>query len=159
KPKRAAPRFILFGLCVGLGLLTKGPVMLLHVLFPWLLGPVWNNWAHDNRLRWYGGGVLALLGGFAMLAAWAWPAIHAGGQAYANELLFKQTGGRVVDAFDHARPIWWYLPRSMVLLFPFLLWPRAWVAMLRLRRPLEPALRFALCWLVPVMVVFSLISG
>lgn len=159
KPHRAAPRFVLFGICVGLGLLTKGPVMLLHIVFPWLLGPLWNGWARDNRLRWYGGGVLALLGGFAMLAAWAWPAIHLGGQAYADELLFKQTGGRVVDAFDHARPIWWYLPRIMVLLFPFLLWPRLWVAILSLRRPFESGIRFALCWLVPVVLVFSLISG
>lgn len=159
KAHRAAPRFALFGICVGLGLLTKGPVMFLHIIFPWLLGPLWNDWARDNRLRWYGGGVLALLGGFAMLAAWAWPAMHLGGQAYADELLFKQTGGRVVDAFDHARPAWWYLPRIVVLLFPFCLWPRVWVALASLRRPLDHATRFALCWLVPVMVVFSLISG
>lgn len=159
KPHRAAPRFVLFGLCIGLGLLTKGPVMILHVVFPWLLGPLWNDWARHNRARWYGGGVLALLGGFALLAAWVWPAILAGGQAYANELLFKQTGGRVVDAFDHARPVWWYLPRILALLFPFVLWPRAWMAVLRMRRPLEPAARFALCWLIPVLLVFSLISG
>ena len=159
KPHRAAPRFVLFGLCIGLGLLTKGPVMILHVVFPWLLGPLWNDWARHNRARWYGGGVLALVGGFALLAAWVWPAILAGGQAYANELLFKQTGGRVVDAFDHARPVWWYLPRILALLFPFVLWPRAWMAVLRMRRPLEPAARFALCWLIPVLLVFSLISG
>ncbi len=159
KPHRAAPRFVLFAVCIGLGLLTKGPVMLLHVLFPWLLGPLWNDWARDNRLRWYGGGVLAVVGGCAMLAAWVWPAIHVGGQAYANELLFKQTEGRVVDAFDHARPLWWYLPRIGALLFPFFLWPRMWLAVARLRRPLDQATRFALCWLLPVFIVFSLISG
>ena len=159
KPHRAAPRFVLFAVCIGLGLLTKGPVMLLHVLFPWLLGPLWNDWARDNRLRWYGGGVLAVVGGCAMLAAWVWPAIHVGGQAYANELLFKQTEGRVVDAFDHARPFWWYLPRIGALLFPFFLWPRMWLAVARLRRPLDQATRFALCWLLPVFIVFSLISG
>ncbi|HET8900025.1 MAG TPA: glycosyl transferase [Rhodanobacteraceae bacterium] len=159
KPTRAAPRFALFAFCIGLGLLTKGPVMLLHVLFPWLLGPLWNAWARDHRGRWYGFGLLALLGGFAMLVAWAWPAIHLGGVDYANELLFKQTGGRVVDAFDHARPLWWYLPYLPVLLFPFSLWPRAWVALAALRRPWSDGVRFALAWLLPTLLVFSLISG
>src|SRR5699024_9884657 len=40
KPGRPEPRWWLFGACIGLGLLTKGPVMLLHVVFPWLLGPL-----------------------------------------------------------------------------------------------------------------------
>ena len=156
---RDTPRFVLFGLCIGLGLLTKGPVMLLHVVFPWLLGPWWSEWARVHRGRWYGFGALAFIGGGLMLVAWAWPAIHAGGQAYADELLFKQTGGRVVDAFDHARPLWWYLPWLPVLLFPFSAWPRAWVALATLPRPASDGVRFALAWLLPVLLAFSLVSG
>ena len=45
------------------------------------------------------------------------------------------------------------------LLFPFSGWPRAWVALATLRRPFDSGMRFALCWLVPVIVVFSFISG
>jgi 4-amino-4-deoxy-L-arabinose transferase-like glycosyltransferase len=156
---RVQPRWWLFGFWVGAGLLTKGPVMFVHVLFPWLLGPLWNDYARAHRGRWCGFGALALLGGFAMLLAWVWPAIHIGGEAYANELLFKQTSGRVVDAFAHAEPWWWYLPMLPVLLFPFSAWPRAWAALGALRRPLEPGLRFLLCWLLPVLLVFSLVSG
>jgi len=159
KPQRAEPRWVLFGVCVGLGLLTKGPVMLLHVAFPFLLGPLWNDWARDNRARWYGRGVLAVLLGGAMLLAWALPAGFSGGEAYRQRLFFTQTAGRVVNAFDHARPFWWYLPVIPALLFPFSGWPRAWAALITLRRPLDAGLRFALCWLVPVMVVFSFISG
>jgi hypothetical protein len=51
KPRRSEPRWLLFGACVGLGLLTKGPVMLLHIAFPWLLGPLWSEWA---RCCWRG---------------------------------------------------------------------------------------------------------
>lgn len=156
---RVHPRWWLFAFWIGAGLLTKGPVMYLHIVFPWLLGPLWNDYARQQRGRWYGFGLLAMLGGFAMLVAWVWPAIHLGGEAYANELLFKQTAGRVVDAFDHAQPWWWYLPYLPVLLFPFSGWLRAWVALGALRRPLEPGLRFALCWVLPVLLVFSLISG
>jgi 4-amino-4-deoxy-L-arabinose transferase-like glycosyltransferase len=166
KLHRAEPRWLLFGLCIGLGLLTKGPVMLLHIVFPWLLGPLWNDWARQHRARWYGGGVLALLLGGAILLAWALPAGFSGGEAYRQKLFFTQTAGRVVDGLpqaqdlqSHARPLWWYLQWLPLLLFPFSGWPRAWVAIASLRRPFEPGLRFALCWLLPGFIVFSLISG
>jgi 4-amino-4-deoxy-L-arabinose transferase-like glycosyltransferase len=166
KVHRAEPRWLLFGLCIGLGLLTKGPVMLLHVIFPWLLGPLWNDWARQHRARWYGRGVLALLLGGAMLLAWALPAGFSGGETYRQRLFFTQTAGRVVDKFsagkdlqNHAEPVWFYLLWLPLLLFPFSGWPRIWVAIAGLRRPLEPGLRFALCWLIPGFIVFSLISG
>jgi 4-amino-4-deoxy-L-arabinose transferase-like glycosyltransferase len=166
KVHRTEPRWLLFGLCVGLGLLTKGPVMLLHVVFPWLLGPLWNDWARQHRARWYGRGVLALLLGGAMLLAWALPAGFSGGETYRQRLFFTQTAGRVVDKFsagkdlqNHAEPVWFYLLWLPLLLFPFSGWPRIWVAIAGLRRPLEPGLRFALCWLIPGFIVFSLISG
>lgn len=166
KPQRAEPRWLLFGLCIGLGLLTKGPVMLLHVVFPWLLGPLWNGWAEQHRARWYGRGLLSLLLGGAMLLAWALPAGFSGGDAYRQRLFFTQTAGRVVDKLaqgkdlqNHAEPVWFYLLWLPLLLFPFSGWPRMWVAIGALRRPLEPGLRFALCWLVPGFIVFSLISG
>jgi len=166
KVHRAEPRWLLFGLCIGLGLLTKGPVMLLHVVFPWLLGPLWNDWARQHRARWYGRGVLALLLGGAMLLAWALPAGFSGGETYRQRLFFTQTAGRVVDKFsagkdlqNHAEPVWFYLLWLPLLLFPFSGWPRIWVAIAGLRRPLEPGLRFALCWLIPGFIVFSLISG
>ncbi|MHA6205784.1 ArnT family glycosyltransferase [Dyella soli] len=159
RPQRAEPRWLLFGLCIGAGLLTKGPVMLLHVAFPWLLGPLWSDWARDNRARWYGRGVLSVLLGGAMLLAWALPAGFSGGEAYRQRLFFTQTAGRVVNAFDHARPFWWYVPMVPALLFPFSGWPRAWAALITLRRPFDHGIRFALCWLLPVMLVFSFISG
>jgi 4-amino-4-deoxy-L-arabinose transferase-like glycosyltransferase len=166
KPQRLEPRWLLFGLCVGFGLLTKGPVMLLHIVFPWLLGPLWSDWANQHRARWYGRGVLGLLLGGAMLLAWALPAGFSGGEAYRHRLFFTQTAGRVVDGLQHAeplqshaRPFWWYLLWLPVLLFPISGWPRAWVALAMLRRPLESGLRFALCWVAPAFITFSLVSG
>ncbi|HET7268804.1 MAG TPA: glycosyltransferase family 39 protein [Oleiagrimonas sp.] len=166
KPGRPEPRWLLFGACIGLGLLTKGPVMLLHVIFPWLLGPLWSDWANQHRARWYGRGVLGVLLGLVILAAWVIPAVITGGPAYRHRLLFTQTAARVVDGVQHAmplqshsRPWWWYLSRLPIMLFPFFFWPRAWVALGALRRPLESGLRFCLCWLLPLLVTFSAISG
>jgi len=164
--RRDEPRWWLFGLCIGFGLLTKGPVMLLHVAFPWLLGPLWSDWARTHRARWYGRGVLATLLGFAMLLAWALPAGFAGGEAYMHRLFFSQTAARVIHGVQtaeplqsHARPVLWYVLMLPLLLFPFIGWPRAWVALAALRRPLEPGLRFALCWVLPTFLVFSLVRG
>jgi len=164
--RRAEPRWWLFGLCVGLGLLTKGPVMLLHVVFPWVLGPFWNDWARQHRARWYGLGALGLLLGLAMLLAWAIPAGFSGGEAYRQRLFFTQTAARVVngiapaaDLQNHARPLWWYLLAVPVLMFPLAAWPRAVAALAMLRRPLPTGVRFALSWLVPAFVTFSLVSG
>jgi 4-amino-4-deoxy-L-arabinose transferase-like glycosyltransferase len=157
--RRTTPRWWLFALWIGAGLLTKGPVMLLHVAFPWLLGPLWNEAARRDKARWYGFGTLAVIGGAALFCAWLLPAIQRGGHAYMEQLLFHQTGGRIVDSFAHAQPVWWYLAMLPLVLFPFSVWPRAWVALARLRRPLAPGLRFLLCWLLPVLAGFSLISG
>ena len=157
--RRESPRPFLFALALAAGLLTKGPVMLLHVAFPWLLGPCWNGWARRHHRRWYVGGVLVSLAGLAFLLAWALPASMLGGGAYREQLLFHQTAGRVVDAFAHAKPFWWYLPILWVLIFPFSLWPVMWLALAKLRRPFDPGVRFLISWLTPVLLAFSLISG
>lgn len=164
--RRDEPRWLLFGLCIGLGLLTKGPVMLLHVLFPWLLGPLWSDWARSHRARWYGRGTLAVLLGLVILLAWALPAGFAGGEAYRHRLFFSQTAARVIHGVQtaqplqsHAHPVPWYVLMLPALLFPLIAWPRAWVALATLRRPLEPGVRFALCWVLPTFVVFSLVRG
>ena len=157
--RRESPRFLLVSLFIGLGLLTKGPVMLLHVALPWLFGVWWHPWARQHPRRWYGLGAVSLLGGLLILLAWVLPAVYAGGAAYRNALLFHQTAGRVVDAFAHAHAWWWYLPVLPLLLFPFILWPRFWVGLTRFSRPLEPGMRMLLGWLLPVLLAFSVVSG
>jgi 4-amino-4-deoxy-L-arabinose transferase-like glycosyltransferase len=153
------PRWGWFAVALGAGLMTKGPVMLLHVIFPVLLGPWWSEHARAGRRGWYLRGALAFAGGIAILLAWALPAGFAGGEAYRNELFFMQTAGRVVDSFDHARPLWWYLPMLAVLLFPWIGWPRLWRAVVTFARPLGDSERFLIAWLLPTFGVFCLVSG
>jgi 4-amino-4-deoxy-L-arabinose transferase-like glycosyltransferase len=153
------PRWGWFALALGAGLMTKGPVMLLHVAFPFLFGPWWSEHARADRRGWYLRGGLAFAGGIAILLAWAVPAGYAGGDAYRHELFFMQTAGRVVDSFDHARPLWWYLPMLAVLLFPWIGWPRLWRAAFTFTRPIGDTERFLISWLVPTFLVFCLVSG
>jgi len=154
------PAFAWFAVAVGAGLMSKGPVMLLHVACPFLLGPLWHPWAASERRHWYLGGGLAIVFGCIVLLAWAFAAAQAGGEAYRNELFFMQTAGRMVDSFDHARPWWWYLSMLPVLALPWILWPRAWQAAWQfMRTERGVGWRFLACWLVPVFVAFALVSG
>lgn len=154
-----APRMGSFALALGLGLLTKGPVMLMHAGLPWLLGPWWSAHARGDTRRWYAHGAAACMAGCGALLLWALSAAWSGGEAYRHTLLVHQTAGRVVDAFAHAQPFWWYLPLLPMLVFPFSLWPRAWAALRTWRRSPDPGMRFLFAWVVPVLLAFSVISG
>lgn len=150
--------FVLLGMAIGVGALTKGPVVLLNLLPITVLAPWWApglGWR-----RWIGGIVLALLLGAAIALAWALPAGYAGGEAYRDAILWDQTAGRMVESFSHRRPFWWYLPLLPLLLFPWLVWPGFWKALTQHRRAgLDRGTRFCLAWMLPVFVTFSLISG
>jgi 4-amino-4-deoxy-L-arabinose transferase-like glycosyltransferase len=113
--------FALLGLAVGIGVLAKGPVILLHVLPLAVLAPWWSpglNWK-----RWYGGIALAVLMGAAIALAWAIPAGFKGGEEFRHAIFWGQTANRMVDSFAHRRPFWWYLPLLPLLLYPWLVWP------------------------------------
>jgi 4-amino-4-deoxy-L-arabinose transferase-like glycosyltransferase len=150
--------FAMLGIAIGMGLLTKGPVILLNLLPVTVLAPWWHpglKWG-----RWFGGVVLAVLLGAAIALAWAVPAGMAGGEAYRNAIFWGQTANRMVDSFAHRRPFWWYLPLLPVLLFPWFVWPGFWKAVAHYRRSgLDWGSRFCLAWMVPVFVAFCFISG
>lgn len=150
--------FVMLGIAIGMGVLTKGPVILLNLLPITVLAPWWNpglKWS-----RWFGGVGLAVLLGAAIALVWALPAGMAGGEAYRNAIFWGQTADRMVDSFAHRRPVWWYLPLLPVVLFPWFVWPGLWQALARHRREgLDRGTRFCLAWMVPIFVAFSFISG
>lgn len=144
----------------ALGLLAKGPVMLLHLAGPIILAPWWS--AEGPRASWrrvLAMLLAALLGGLPVLG-WAWAAVHHLSAADADNLLLRQTAGRVVQSFAHNRPVWWYLPWVLVLLLP---WPlllrwRLVPGAMRASR-LSCAARFGVCASVPALIAFCLVSG
>jgi len=150
------------GIAIGLGILVKGPVMLLDIAFA-ALGAPW--WAADRlrgrRARYFAAFGLAILLGAVIALAWAIPAALAGGPDYARAIFLNQTFDRieaVKGASTHARPLWWYLAVFPLMLLPWPLVIRGSWAKLRALAA-EPALRFGLAWLVPTFVAFSLIGG
>ncbi len=157
----------LVGLGIGLGVLAKGPVILLHVLPVALAGPWWAPAvAAGHRApaprpgRWYAALLGATALGSAIALAWALPAAAAGGPVYAHAILLGQTAGRMANAFEHRRAWWWYLPLLPVIFYPYALWPPLWRAARRARGLLgEGGVRFVAAATVPSFVLFSLVSG
>ena len=151
--------FVLLALAIGGGLLAKGPVILLHLLPLAIAAPLWAPaWAGRWR-SWYRHLLLAFLAGTAIVLAWAIPAAIAGGETYTRAIFWGQTANRMVNAFAHKRPFYWYLPLLPVMLFPWFWLPPIWRGLARLVKRGDPGLRFLGVWLLPVFVFFCLISG
>lgn len=153
--------WLLVAIGIGLGILTKGPVALLHILPVAVLAPLWMT---DDRptswLRWYAGAVVGTALGAAIALAWVLPAASAGGQAYADAILWGQTAGRVVEAFDHGRPWWFYIPVLPAILYPLAWWPGLWRTIkAHGLRVFDSGERMVLAWLVATVIVFSFVSG
>ncbi len=152
--------WLLVGLAIGLGVLAKGPVILLHLLPVALLGYFWVD---RSKLKgwhcWYLGTLSALILGTGIALLWALPASVAGGEAYRDAIFWGQTADRVVNSFAHKQPLWWYLPQLPLALLPWTLWMPVWRGLARLNVRADRALRFCLAWLLPVFIAFSFISG
>lgn len=153
-------RWAALSLAVGGGALTKGPVILLHLLPVALLAPWWLGekivkfrWTH-----WYAGLFLSVLFGALIALSWAIPAGIAGGEAYRNAIFLGQTSGRLVKSFAHESPWWWYFQVLPLLLLPWLLCKPMWSGLKKLTFK-EFGMRFCLAWIIPVFIAFSLVSG
>jgi 4-amino-4-deoxy-L-arabinose transferase-like glycosyltransferase len=144
---------------VGLGILAKGPAILIWILPAALAAPWWAGGA-VRPLRWYPLVLTAAAAGIALALAWAVPAALSGSSAYADAILWNQTAGRVTRAFAHRQPFWWYAPFVPLLVFPWILWTGTWRRTPR-KSPLmrDPGVRLCATWSVGGFFVFSLVSG
>lgn len=148
----------LFAAGLGLGLLVKGPVVLLDAGVVALLAPWWSSTARAEKARWYGSVLLGMLGGVAIALVWALAAY--GAQGFWEAIVLRQTVGRVAKSFAHQRPVWWYLTVLPLMVLPWTLALRApWRAWRDSLRAPSKSLRFAFAWFVPTFVAFCLVSG
>jgi 4-amino-4-deoxy-L-arabinose transferase-like glycosyltransferase len=147
--------FLLY-VAASLSVLVKGPVGILFVL----LGVValrvakvpvdTKGWRH---VLW--GVPLMLL----VIAAWVAPACIRGGEAYTQELLFKQNVGRAVQSWSHKRPFFYYVAHMPEMFAPWIVIAipaamRGWQ-----RRRKDRAILAMLLWFAAGLLIFSAISG
>lgn len=153
-----ASAWVVYAVALGGGFLTKGPVVLLHLLPVAMLAPLWGRGSKTLGWAWYGRLLLASLGGAAVAFAWAIPAGIVGGEAYRNAILWGQTAGRLSESFAHREPWWFYLVALPVLTLPWWGWPAFW----RGARGMsfrEAGVRFVLVQGASALLALSLVSG
>ena len=156
KQKGAGKYFILSYVSMGCALLTKGPVGFAIPLITIALFLVLKRDFSKIKDIALGKGILIILG---MLALWLAPACILGGGEYSQNIIFKQTFGRMVKSFAHEEPFYYYL-----LQFPsdFLPWsvfiPAACIHFWR-NRVSNNNILLPAAWFGGVFLLFSLVSG
>jgi 4-amino-4-deoxy-L-arabinose transferase-like glycosyltransferase len=161
-PTRPLRGWGLFALGIGLGVLSKGPVILIFLLPAALAAPWWL--IGDGRParwgRWYLGVLAGTLGGAVIALFWAVPAGISGGAAYRDAIFWGQSAGRVVDSFAHRHPFWWYLEILPGLILPWLVWPSLWRAVFHRGGAVrDKGLRLITVWAGAGFLILSAISG
>ncbi|MBL8810442.1 MAG: glycosyltransferase family 39 protein [Planctomycetaceae bacterium] len=150
---------VIAGCSIGLGILSKGPVILVHVLPTALLFPFWSRREGTRILP----GLISIAGaigiGAVIALSWALPAARYGGEAFGNELLFGQTAGRVLNSFAHRQPFWWYLPWLPLCAMPWTLTAGFRRGVVALRVSVDDGLRFVMCWGLGSLLILSFVSG
>nr|HPQ51079.1 glycosyltransferase family 39 protein [Alphaproteobacteria bacterium] len=160
---RQIKHLAILSLAVGLGALTKGPVILLHVGTILLLTKFWLT-TQEKPLKTVILPITAsILMGAALALCWAIPAAIEGGKEFADKIFWGQTAGRMVKAFDHQRPFYWYFTFLPLFTLPWLASPLLWrglKAQWQSRTINDRQInRFLLAWGAPVLIAFCLISG
>lgn len=151
-----------YGLFMGLGVLTKGPVLYVYALGPALLAPLWLP--HRNRRgwdAWYMALLAAVLLSFLPALLWLSQALKGADGEFLRWILWKQTADRISGSgFNnvHARPFYFYLLVLPAFFLPWGLFPSFWSGLKRIRENFRNSegLSFLACWLIPAFLFFSL---
>ena len=160
--------FVWLTIAIGLGVLAKGPAILLHILPVALTAPFWAkrmagviNCNPYKALHWYGMLLVSIAVGVAMALAWAIPAGIAGGEVYQHAIFWGQAAGRMVKSFAHQRPFWWYTALFPALILPWCIWPPLWKSLWENGKNLwrDGCQLFCLIWIGTAFIAFSAISG
>jgi 4-amino-4-deoxy-L-arabinose transferase-like glycosyltransferase len=159
--------WLMFAIAIGLGVLSKGPVILVYLLPMALLAPYWAITRKNKQtwMAWYLGLLVSVLVGAGISLAWAIPAGFSGGEEYRRAIFWGQSAGRMVTSFAHREPFWWYLAILPGLLLPWVLWPsllrKLWHNFRQRGQNSEgdPGLRLMLTWAVTTILILSVISG
>jgi 4-amino-4-deoxy-L-arabinose transferase-like glycosyltransferase len=155
--------WLLVGAAWGLGVLSKGPVIFVHTLPLILFARYWQP--SGIVVTWkqaLAGVLLALVIAAAIIFAWVIPATASGGEEYAQSLLFGQNVQRVLKAPNDALPWWYYIAFMPFILFPWAYWGGNWKALISgagSKDKPDAGRRFCLAWVIPVLLLFTFISG
>lgn len=142
---------LMAGVTLGVATLIKGPmapvIAILLFLFEWM----------RRRQRPAGHYALPVAVMVVIPLLWFIPAMVMGGGAYTKEVLVRQTAGRVVGAWVHRSPFWFYVAHAPGTLFPWFL--LLIVAVIAAYQRGDERAKFYVSWILAVLVPYSLMSS
>lgn len=153
----------LLSLALGLALLVKGPVGLAIPLQTMLLAGVRQKRA-GVPLHWGRSTAFAVAGSLIIFLAWALPANHATGGEFLQRGLGRHVLQRTVSPLEshggnYVLFLFYYVPVILLAFMPWTLFLPAGVSLLRRGRIGQPgAAPFLMAWLVPCLVLMSLVA-
>ncbi|MGE4314206.1 MAG: ArnT family glycosyltransferase [Pseudobdellovibrionaceae bacterium] len=154
------------GLAMGVGVLAKGPAILIFLAGPVLAYGWWAKGAEGfvsgKRLA-AGFGVMFVMA-LIPVAFWLIPLFMQADSGFLLNLIWKQSAGRVSGHMSgsHARPFYFYLMLLPVLFLPWLAFPSVFKGMKSVWGQVKGGAtvpRFLVSVIVPAFILFSLISG
>ncbi len=150
--------YLLAGLFMGLGVLTKGPIGYLPVpiffLFAFIRKEIKKFW--NRNLLW--GCVFSVI----LVLLWWLPACWLGGKNYIYWLLFKQAVGTFVqgETHFHPEPFYFYFLRFPAEFFPWIVFlPAAFIFGLRKEFGRRKEFLFLSVWFLFIFIFFTLSKG
>lgn len=149
RPSRSA--LVASAACAAVATLVKGPFA------PMILAAHYAFESARRRRRPVARDLLALPVLLAAPLLWLVPATMVAGRAWIEEIVVRQGAGRLVNAWTHAEPVWFYLTAAPAIWFPWILLLAA--ALLAGWREASPALRFCVLQFAATLVPFSLMSS
>jgi len=143
------------GITLAIATLIKGPMAPVIALVLFAL----ECWRRRRVPRANYFPALAALIGIPLL--WLVPALILGGNAYAHDVIVKQTVGRAFATWVHKAPPWYYLRQAPLDLFPwfFIAVAAIVIAWKRPHERNEPLDRFCISWIIAVLLPYSLMSS
>jgi 4-amino-4-deoxy-L-arabinose transferase-like glycosyltransferase len=139
------------GVATGIAFLVKGPMAPVITLALFAFESI------RVRRRPRGRDALAVLPMIVIPLLWLVPALMIGGEPFWREIFYKQTVGRAVGAWVHKSPPWFYLARAPLTLLPWFF--LAVAAIVAAYRRNEDQAKFAVSWILAVLVPYSLLSS
>lgn len=113
--------FILYGTALGLGVLTKGFIILAFSLPFFMVATVLKHHYQVRTKSWYLGFLLSLLIAVFLIFSWLIPFLHQLSERQAYVFLWRRGFG--VGHTYGVAPVYFYFKTCFLLFLPWLLWP------------------------------------
>lgn len=153
--------WFIFGFATGCAVLSNGMMSLLYTMPVALFGPIWAGREHALRWgHWYIDIATGLIVGIGLVAIWGIVIIieveHGLAIALDHVLGVLPTE---ISIFPANQPMYWYLVLLPVAILPWVVWPLVYSRFWQIKsRPPAVGLIFCLVWVVPALLVLSILG-